>query len=319
MKTRSPLQKKRLAAAMTQAEVAKAMDVSQPNYQRWESGAAPIPKPKLKKLAHVLHTSIEEVLGKKPPFDLFGIDDNIADARTYFGEVAVHFVTGESLLLPVSEAVRSRLYDQFQQGSMFIIVESLDNRIVHIRREAVTDIFFSSEAYDNYGPEQYSDRMGVFPDDDFWRVIEHMDSLDDLEDEVDDARIDEVLGQVGLSDDDLDQLIASGKVEAHDREKVKKEADEQTARFFDRATNIFWQLSSGKLRCERAIDSRVIFDAFSLMEIDPDDMDDVIHLPVESYHRTVMIRKPEIQFISIPKQLYKAGSMENAEDELDSP
>lgn len=304
---------------MTQATVADAMGVSQPNYQRWESGAAPIPKLKLKKLARVLKTSTDEILGNKVPFDLFGIDDKIGDTRKYFGEIAIHFATKGSLLLPISEATRSNLYDQFQQGSAFIIAESLDNRIVYIRRDAIMDVFFSSEAYDTYGPEEYTDHMGVFPDDDFWKIIEQMEFPDDLDGEFDDARIDEVLRQISLSDEDLDQLVASGKVGAQDRENVKNEAQEQTTRFFDRATSVSWLLSSGKLRCERVVDSKVLYDAFSLMEIDPDDVDDVIHLPIESYHRAIMIRKPEIQFISIPKQLYKTGSIESAEEELDSP
>lgn len=319
MKAMSPLKRKRLEAGMTQAKVAEAMGLSQPNYQRWESGAAPVPETKLKKLARVLKTSTDEILGKRPPFDLFGIDDKIGDARKYFGEVAVHFAAGGSLLLPISEEMRSSLHRQFQQGSAFIIAESLDNRIVYIRREAVTDVFFSSEAYDTYGPEEYKDHMGVLPDDDFWQIVEHMEFLEGLEGKVDEARIDEVLRQVSLTDEGLDKLVASGEVAAEDREKVKKETKEQTEKFFDRATSIFWLLPSGKVRCERAVESKVVFEAFSLLEINPDDMDDIIYLPIEGYHRTVMIRKPEIKFISIPKHMYRAGSIESAEEELDSP
>jgi DNA-binding XRE family transcriptional regulator len=49
MKTK--LKQFRVNAGMTQAKVAAAVGVAQPNYHRWEVGAAPIPKPKLKKLA----------------------------------------------------------------------------------------------------------------------------------------------------------------------------------------------------------------------------------------------------------------------------
>ncbi|MCW9057286.1 MAG: helix-turn-helix domain-containing protein [Gammaproteobacteria bacterium] len=319
MKTRSTLKRKRLGAGMTQAEVAEAMGVSQPNYQRWESGSAPIPSAKVKKLARILKTTADEILGKKPAFDLLGIDDNVGDARKYFGETAIHFASGGALLLPISEEVRSSLHHQFQSESAFIIAESLDNRLVYIRREAVTDVYFSSEAYDTYGPEEYTDHMGVLPDDDFWQIVEHMNFPDSLEEEVDEARIDEVLRQVCLTAEDLDKLVASGDISAEDREKVKKEAAEKTQKFFDRATSISWQLSSGKVRCESAVESSVVFEAFSLIETDPDDIDDVIYLPVEGYHRTVMIRKPEIQYIWVPKHMYNEGAMESAEEELDTP
>jgi transcriptional regulator with XRE-family HTH domain len=49
---------------MKQSEVAEAMAVSQPNYQRWEAGTAAVPQATLKKLARVLHTSVEKILGK---------------------------------------------------------------------------------------------------------------------------------------------------------------------------------------------------------------------------------------------------------------
>ena len=58
---------------MTQSEVASAMGVSQPNYQRWESGAALIPKLKQKKLAKILKISVEELIGEAKPFDYLGL------------------------------------------------------------------------------------------------------------------------------------------------------------------------------------------------------------------------------------------------------
>jgi len=43
---KSKLKKYRLLARLTQTEVAEAVGVSQPTYQRWESGATAFPKPK---------------------------------------------------------------------------------------------------------------------------------------------------------------------------------------------------------------------------------------------------------------------------------
>ena len=43
---KSKLKEYRLLARLTQTEVAKAVGVSQPTYQRWESGASSVPKAK---------------------------------------------------------------------------------------------------------------------------------------------------------------------------------------------------------------------------------------------------------------------------------
>ncbi|WP_434130667.1 helix-turn-helix domain-containing protein [Methylocaldum sp. GT1BB] len=313
---RSALKRRRLMAGMTQTQVADAMGVSQPNYQRWEAGTASVPAAKLRKLARVLETSVDEILGKPLAFDLFGTDENAGDARKYFGEVAIHFGTRGSLLLPISEEVCSSLHRQLQGRSSFIIAESLDNRKVFIRRAAIKDVYFSSEAYDTYGPEVYEDHLGVLPDDDFWRIVEHMDFLDCLEEEFEESKINEVLNKIVMTDEDLERLVVSGKVAPEDREKVKEKAAAETQKFLDRATSIIWQLSSGQLRCEYLNESKLLYDTFSLIEIDPDDVDELIYLPVEGYHRSIFIRKSEIDYVSIPAHKFNEGSLESAEEEL---
>src|SRR5258708_7660454 len=62
MKTK--LKQYRVRAGMTQAKLAKKVGVTQPNYQRWESGSAPVPEEKLNKLAKVLETSPEALLAR---------------------------------------------------------------------------------------------------------------------------------------------------------------------------------------------------------------------------------------------------------------
>src|SRR4051794_25667943 len=100
----SRLKKIRLSHFLTQKEVAEKLGMSQPNYQRWESGAAPVPKRQLKRLARVLRTTADELLGKARPFDFFGIEPGADPERQYFGEVAIHFNSAKHpLLLPISE------------------------------------------------------------------------------------------------------------------------------------------------------------------------------------------------------------------------
>ncbi|MDR6411365.1 helix-turn-helix domain-containing protein [Paraburkholderia terricola] len=317
--TKQTLKKLRVEAGMTQIQVATAMGVSQPNYQRWESGSAPVPKTKLKKLARTLKTSVDELLGKPADFDLFGVERNIPEHRTYFGELAIHFEKGLPILLPVSEEMRSSLHRQLSARSTFIVAESLDNRMVFIRRNAVTDIYISSEAYDTFGPEEYVDHLGVAPDDDFWKIVESLEYLEDVRDEFEESRIAEVLGQVRMTEAALDELIKTGNVSPEDREKVWAESMGLTEKFLERAQTVSWQLSSGQLRHEYVQESRLLYEVFSFLEFDNDDMDGMICMPLEGYHRTIAIRKSALDYISIPKHKFHEGSIECAEEELDAP
>src|SRR5687767_14829199 len=112
---RAKLKQFRVAAGMTQAAVAAAVGVTQPNYHRWESGSAPIPQGKLKKLAKVLKASPEAILGKHPPIEAGFYDDSVGDDLNYYGEVSIHFLGGGvPLLLSISEGAFSRLHRDLQ-------------------------------------------------------------------------------------------------------------------------------------------------------------------------------------------------------------
>jgi len=139
---------------MTQAKLAKKVGVTQPNYHRWESGSAPIPGEQLKKLAKVLKTSPEALLGRHPPKEARFYDNSAGDDLNYYGEVAIHFCGGGApLLLSISEEAFSSLHHDLQLNHAFVTVKSLANQTVAIRTKAIADLYFSSEAYDTYGPE----------------------------------------------------------------------------------------------------------------------------------------------------------------------
>ena len=61
---KNKLKQFRVNAGMTQSEVAAAAGVTQPSYQRWESGATSIPEAKLEKLATTLNTDPKTLLGR---------------------------------------------------------------------------------------------------------------------------------------------------------------------------------------------------------------------------------------------------------------
>jgi transcriptional regulator with XRE-family HTH domain len=186
----SALKKVRLANMMTQTAVAEAMGVSQPNYQRWESGAASIPKDKQAKLAKILNSTVDEILGNPRPFDNSGIHNEISDENTYFGEIAFHFRSGKGLLFPITEAERSRLHYRLNSKGDFIVVESLDNRIAFIRRASIQDVYLSSEAFDTFGPEKYKDWLGLDRiEDEEWLVIENIECLEYVTDLISEEKV----------------------------------------------------------------------------------------------------------------------------------
>lgn len=299
---RSRLKKLRLAAGMTQAGVADAMGISQPNYQRWESGTAQVPEGKLKKLARVLGTSADQILGRPAAFDRIGINREVGDDRTYYGEVAVHFTDGNALLLPISELARDSLHYQFQGNSEFVVAESLDNRIVFVRREAVADVYFSSDAYGDSGPGEYPGHMGIWPDDRFWHIMEHMDTPEDLAEDFDAGEIRSALRQIGMG------VTRKGK--RNPGTQGDPSSTDAVERFFERATNTYWQLTGGTLRREYVFDNLVLFEALNCLQ-DPDEAEDMILLPIEGYHRSIQIRKAAVAYISVPKHKFHAGGVEN--------
>jgi transcriptional regulator with XRE-family HTH domain len=91
----------RVEAELTQAEAAKAVGISQPQYQRWESGQAEVPPAKLKKLASVFSTTETTLLGRHPQLAAAYYNQTAPENTQYYGEVAIHFAGGgEPLLEP---------------------------------------------------------------------------------------------------------------------------------------------------------------------------------------------------------------------------
>jgi transcriptional regulator with XRE-family HTH domain len=144
----------RVINAQTQTQAAKAAGVTQPTYQRWETGKAEIPKSHLARLAKHFKTTELELLGRHPPKKAAFYDDEAPLDLQYYGECAVHFGGGgESLVLSISEAAHVQAYQELQSGKRFIVIKDLGNRTVAIRRKAISEFYFSSEACDTYGPD----------------------------------------------------------------------------------------------------------------------------------------------------------------------
>ena len=317
------LKKFRVRAGLTQAKLAKMVGVTQPNYQRWESGSAAIPDDKLTKLAKVLETNTAALLGRHPPIEARFYDDSAGDDLNYYGEVAVHFSGGGGpLLLSISEGAFSSLYEDLQLNSPFVTIKSLANQTVVVRIKAIADLYFSSEAYDDYGPENetYTDHILLqMPDPRDWEIVEAIEHSIGLED-FDKADIARVQKMIMITDEQYDRLIADGRIKREDLENERKKNQEETEKIFKLASKVTYQLSTGQRRDVYVDGNEALYNAFyELIEFDGGDSSDgMILLSAEGSHRTIFINKCGLDYVSIPTHQYEAGTVEASSELLES-
>lgn len=312
----------RIKAGMTQAKLAKAVGVSQPNYQRWEVGVAPVPEDKLIKLAQVLQVSPEALRGRHAPINAGFYDEFCGEDLNYYGEVAIHFSGGgKPLLLSITDGVFSRLHRDLQCNQKFVTVESLSNQTVVIRTSAIADLYFSSEAYDDYGPENnnYDDHVLLqMPDARDWEIVEalcHGDecALDDYA--SDDVR--RVSEAIMITDEQYQKLMVDGIINPEKLEIEQRKNEKKTLRIFDLASKIQYQLSNGQQRNIPALDAEVIYEAFSqLVEFDGEG-EDFITLPIEGAHRTIFINIAALDYVALPAHIMEQGRLEGEGKMLD--
>src|SRR5690625_1601015 len=166
----------RVMNAETQTQTAKVVGVTQPTYQRWETGKVQIPKGHLARLAKHFKTTELELLGRHPPKRAAFHDNEAPLDLQYYGECAVHFVDGgKPLLLSISEEAYAQAYAELQSNKRFIIVKNLGNRTVAIQHKAISEFYFSSEAYDTYGPDHEDYELATpiqMPDTRDWAIVE---------------------------------------------------------------------------------------------------------------------------------------------------
>ena len=308
---------------MTQAKVAAAVGVTQPNYQRWESGSAPIPEAKLKKIAKVLKTDPQAILGKHTPIEPGFYDDLVDDDLAYYGEVSIHFLGGGApLLLSISEGAFTRLHRDLQGDAAFVTVESLANQTVVIRTKALADVYFSSDAYDDYGPEhgKYANHIDIqMPDPRDWEIVEAIAAdgvgLEDFEP----ADVQRVKERIMITDEQYERLVTAGKIKAEDLETERAKNKEETDPILKTALQTTYQLSTGQRRSVYVDDPQNLFNAFyELTDLDGGDpADDLIRLEAEGRHRIVFINKSALDYVVIPTHKYNEGRIDSHAAELD--
>lgn len=320
---KNKLKQFRVNAGMTQSEVAAAAGVTQPSYQRWESGATSIPEAKLEKLATTLNTDPKTLLGRHPPIRTH-IYDSSADADlSYYGEVAIHFSgKGAPLLLSISEGEFSRINYNLQMDNEFVAIESLANQTVIIRTKAIADLYFSSEAYDDYGPENdsYTDNLNFqMPDSRDWEIVEAFATEGIGLEDFDQDHVKRIQERIMITDDQYKELVADGLIKPEDLEKERAKNQAKTDLLFNNATYVFYQLSTGQQRSVYIDSDENIFNAFAnLIDSDGGDpAENMIRLEAESYHRLVFINKNALDYVAIPSHKYNNGQTDSLAIDLD--
>jgi transcriptional regulator with XRE-family HTH domain len=320
---------------MTQATAARAAGVTQPTYQRWETGQVEIPTDKLKKLAKAFETTEAELRGD--PIRVSFYDSEANPEHNYYGEVAVHFRGGgDPILLSISDAACDKLHDELQQKSPYVTVESLANQTVIIRSDAISDLYFSSEAYDDYGPDHcnedgsynrnsYKNHYGFQIADPLdWDIINALDTDVGLED-FDEADIARVEKAYFTSDEEFTQAVAEGRLKPEDLEDAKAAEAKQRAQLFEAATMAIYQLSNGGTRrkwyCHD--DSMDFYNSvWELIEYevygDDEILPDMIRFAPEGSHRMFFINRLAFDYISLPSHILKQSWLDAREEEIDS-
>jgi transcriptional regulator with XRE-family HTH domain len=248
---KSRLKQYRVEKGLTQTKLAKLVGVSQPNYQRWESGSAEIPEEKLKKLAFALKANPEHLLGRHPPIEAGFYNDEVGAELNYYGEATIHFAGGgKPLVLSVSDAAFSELHHDLQTDRSYVWVKSLCNQTVLIRTRAIADLYLASEASDTFGPEHHEDNSGYhenhfsrqIPDNRDWEIIEQLEYGDAEGYARED--IERVQKMITVTDEQYKEMVADGRIKPEDLEAEKEKNWKKTEQFFSYANLTRYQLST---------------------------------------------------------------------------
>jgi hypothetical protein len=224
-------------------------------------------------------------------------------------------------LLSISDGEFNRLHRDLQLDLPFITVRSLANQTVAIRSKAISDLYFSSEAYDTYGPEHdtYADHASIqIPDSRDWEIVEALEHDIGL-DEFDRADVQRIQRRIMITDEQYAKLVADGHIKPEDLENERKKNQEDTESIFKLASTTTYQLSTGQRRDVYVDNDKDLYEAFyQLIEFEGGNpVDEMILLRAEGRHRVIFVNKGALDYVSIPTHKYEAGSVEASADYLE--
>jgi hypothetical protein len=214
------------------------------------------------------------------------------------------------------------LHRDLQRDVAFVTVESLANQTVAIRTKAVADVYFSSEAYDDFGPEHgmYSNHTDLqIPDARDWEIIESLAADGIGPEDFDPADVQRITKTIMITDEQYEKLVADGAIRADDLENERAKNQVATDLILDMAYKTTYQLSTGQRRSVNVEEPGDLFNAFyELTDFHGGDpADDMIRLEAVGRHRIILINKGGLDYVSIPTHRYEEGRTEAAAVDLD--
>jgi transcriptional regulator with XRE-family HTH domain len=321
------LKQYRVAKGLTQTKLAKQLGVSQPNYQRWESGFAEIPEEKLKKLAFALKATPEQLLGRHPPIEAGFYNDGVGAELNYYGEVSIHFAGGgEPLVLSISDAAFSKLHHDLQTDSSYVWVKSLCNQTVLIRTKAIADLYLASDSSDTYGPEHDDEDSRRYhknhfakqiPDNRDWEIIEALENGDTEGYAPEDVK--RVQQMIMITDEQYKELVADGRIKPEDLEAEKEKNWKETETCFSYANETRYQLSTGKCRKVWLYESE-LYSAFTdfAEDLDGEMTGDLIRIEYENQDQYIFLNKHAFDYVMMPTHKFEAGEIDEAAEVIDA-
>jgi hypothetical protein len=267
-------------------------------------------------LSKVLNTAdTDALLGEDSPIEAEVYNESIGGDLNYYGGVAIHFRGGgKPLLLSISDGASMRLYQDLQGDSAFVTVQSLANQTVILRTQAIADLYFSSEAYDDFGPEHetYDDFVQIhMPDLRDWEIVESL-ACDGADlDEFAPEDVKRVSERIMITDEQYEVLVAEGKIKPDELEWEKEKHQKETDRIFDLAMKMTYQLSSGQLRSIDDVDPLTLFETFhEFVDHDGGVDDGLLCLPTEGWRRSVFINRDALDYVILPTHRFEQGRIE---------
>lgn len=319
----------RIMNGETQAQTASAAGVTQPTYQRWETGKTKIPKTYLARLARHFKATELELLGRHPPKIVALYDDEAPLDLQYYGECAVHFCGGgEPLVLSISEAVYEQAYSELQSKKQFIIIRDLSNRTVAIRKKAISEFYFSSEAYDTYGPDHNDYKLATpihMPDSRDWAIVEAIQnqaiSGDDSTSDFAEKDVRHVRDRIMITDKQFDELVTKGQIKSENVAVEKIAIAAKTDEIMALAHTVTIQFSTGRRREISYTDCNLFECIEPLVDVhypysgNGDNEPIMLMLPYEGYHRTAFFNRNMLDYISFPTHKIEQDKVVSYDDE----
>ncbi|MBN9541575.1 MAG: helix-turn-helix transcriptional regulator [Alphaproteobacteria bacterium] len=320
MKPKLSLKKLREAAGLSQQQIAKRVGVSQPHYRRWEVGEAPIPESQLTKLAKILKIAQEEIVGTQlalvapKPMPREDVEEFSFDADAYYGEIVVHFRGGgRPLTLSISNKEHDELFRQLQHSRYFIPVEDLSNQTVVLNVGAISDLWFSHDAADDFGPEDDVSEGGHY--------VSIVGNLDRADWYIMEALAHQFVGTEDFDDEDVDRVLGilmrvEGAETPEERAALREklEAGDCDSAVLKATTHITYQLSNGQRRSVHApLDAENVFEAvysvtiFGDQDPDEDGVNSMLILQMPDAAQSAFINPRALDYIIVPTHKYRDG------------